>query len=406
MAVIARREKSAWVRVAIGGGAGMLVAMGLGRFSYTAMVPALIGSGALTAAEAGWVGAVNLAGFLTGAALAERLRRLCRLEVGLSVAIVLCAIGLAGSALPWGFAWLALCRGVIGLATAFIMVQSVATAVEAAPERSRPAAAGFVFAGVGLGILLTGILVPRLLAQGLMAAWAGIAAVALVATLVGLWGWRGAGGAGLAAGADPGTAATLAAQPPPTGALGPSLPLALLALAHFLFSFGIVPHTLYWVDFLARGLGYGVHVGGWHWSVVGIFAFLGPWLSTLLARRVGIGLALPLAYACVALGVGIPALGALAPALWFSTVVFGAQPGVASLMAARARDFAAPGAMARVMRVMILSNGLGATSAGLVVPWLFERGGHASIFALGGAGLVVGAVLCLVLLGQARRQAP
>ncbi len=56
-----------WLRLSLAGSATLLVGMGLGRFSYSPLIPALIESGTLTAAEAGSVGASNFAGYLIGA---------------------------------------------------------------------------------------------------------------------------------------------------------------------------------------------------------------------------------------------------------------------------------------------------------------------------------------------------
>ncbi|MEK9724769.1 MAG: YbfB/YjiJ family MFS transporter, partial [Rhodospirillaceae bacterium] len=64
-----------WLRLAVGGGAALFVGMGLGRFSYSPMIPALAAGGGLSAAEAGYVGASNLAGFLLGVAMQPWLRR-------------------------------------------------------------------------------------------------------------------------------------------------------------------------------------------------------------------------------------------------------------------------------------------------------------------------------------------
>ena len=52
-----------WQRIALGCGGAMFVAMGLGRFSYGAMIPALVQSGQVSIDQAGWVGGINLAGF-------------------------------------------------------------------------------------------------------------------------------------------------------------------------------------------------------------------------------------------------------------------------------------------------------------------------------------------------------
>ncbi len=52
-----------WVRLSIAGGATLLVGMGIGRFSYTPLIPALIDGGALSSSQAGYVSAFNLDGY-------------------------------------------------------------------------------------------------------------------------------------------------------------------------------------------------------------------------------------------------------------------------------------------------------------------------------------------------------
>src|SRR5690606_15602750 len=88
----------AWRRVALGGGGGMFVGIGLGRFSYTAMVPALISSGELTALEAGRVGAINIAGFALGALVSVPLSARWGAYRVLTLAAILSVLALAASA--------------------------------------------------------------------------------------------------------------------------------------------------------------------------------------------------------------------------------------------------------------------------------------------------------------------
>ena len=134
-------SEARWRRTALGGGAGMFVGMGLGRFSYSAMVPALVEAGEVSAVAAGRIGMVNLAGFFIGAVLSVPLAGWLGRGRVLRLALVMALAGLAASALPWGVAWLTACRGLIGVATSLVMVLALALIAETAPVEKRAAAA-------------------------------------------------------------------------------------------------------------------------------------------------------------------------------------------------------------------------------------------------------------------------
>lgn len=383
----------AWRRVALGGGGGMFVGIGLGRFSYTAMVPALISSGELTALEAGRVGAINIAGFALGALISVPLSRRIGAFSALTGAAIFSIVALGASAAPLGFAWLGFWRGLVGFTAGIIMVLCLALIAATAPAHRRPVAASFVFAGVGLAIFMTGILVPPLLAEGLPSAWLGLAGCGLAAMTLAVWGWA---------------AAPESAGRPPAARAGGSgtpwtWPLYLLVAGHFFFSMAIVPHTLYWVDYLARGLALGMAQGGFHWSVVGIASAAGPWTMAGLGLLLSTAWALPISFITLGFGIGAPLLSSAVGVLFLSSVLFGAQPGLSALMAARVRDLADAEHMPRLMRAMILGSAAGAVVAGFLLPQVYEAtGSHVLIFGLGGAAMILGGLL-VVPWGGARR---
>ena len=373
----------AWWRVALGGGGGMFVGMGLGRFSYTVMVPALISSGELTALEAGRVGALNLVGFVFGAVISVSLRARFDDFRALAYAIAISVLALAASAAPFGFAWLGLCRGVIGITGGIIMVLSLALIAATAPAGRRPVAASFVFAGVGGAILSTGMLVPWLLHHSLAAVWLGLAACGFTGACLAIWGWR-------AAPVHAGGPATL----PMLSPVPWNWPLRFLLLGHLCFSISIVPHTLYWVDFLARGLNLGIGAGGFHWGLVGFASMAGPILAAALGTILGSAWALTLSFFLLGIGIAAPVLSTTAAVLVLSSLLFGAQPGISTLLAARTRDLADADHMPRLMRAMILCSALGAVAAGFVLPQIYDATqSHVLIFALGGASMILGSLL-------------
>ena len=138
-------------------------------------------------------------------------------------------------------------------------------------------AAGGCALGVGAGIGASGTLVPYLLRQGLQETWLGLGALSLLLTVIA---WTGRPREERAQ-----PAPALAWQPEPV----PSLPLRALYLEYALNAAGWVPHMIFLVDFVARGLGEGVEIGARYWVLFGLGATVGPLLAGYVADRVGFG---------------------------------------------------------------------------------------------------------------------
>jgi hypothetical protein len=66
-----RVDVGAW-RATVAGLCASLVGIGLARFAYTPLIPALISAGWFNPAQAAYLGAANLTGYLAGALLARR----------------------------------------------------------------------------------------------------------------------------------------------------------------------------------------------------------------------------------------------------------------------------------------------------------------------------------------------
>jgi predicted MFS family arabinose efflux permease len=385
-----------WWRIAVGSGAAMFLCMALGRFSYSAMIPALVEAGRLDAVAAGYVGGANMVGFLTGAALSTALARHLRLHRLLFTCLLIAVAGLWASALPWGPLWLGGWRAAIGFATGLVMVLGLAAAAQTAPMEKRTLAMTTIFVGVGTGILFGATAVPALLSVGLEAAWTGIAAAGILAALVARWGWS--------------SLARITATPAP-GLQPAALPrgftwMALVA-ASFLFSFGIVPHTIYWFDYLARDLGHGYWFASLHWTGVGLFGIIGPLLAAGLAGLAGTAAAIGVVYLVMTVGIALPWATTAPLALAVSTMIFGAQPAVSALLGARARDLGNPTDMQRMMRAIILSNAIGSAAGGMTVPLLLDRtGSYETLFLAGGIAFALATVLLAPAALAARQDAP
>ena len=139
--------------LAVAGLLSLAAAMGIGRFAFTPMLPLMLREDVLDVAQGGWLAAANYAGYLAGALTASRLP----LRPGaLTIAALLATAALtAAMALPLPLLWLSL-RFLAGATSAWVFVATSVWCLGALAGRGATWASGWVYAGVGVGIALTG----------------------------------------------------------------------------------------------------------------------------------------------------------------------------------------------------------------------------------------------------------
>ena len=142
------------VLLALAGLLSLAVAMGIGRFAFTPILPLMLREDLLDVAQGGWLAAANYAGYLAGALTASRIP--LRADALAVVALIATATFTAAMALPLSVLWLPL-RFLAGAASAWVFVATSVWCLGALAERGAAHASGWVYAGVGAGIALTGI---------------------------------------------------------------------------------------------------------------------------------------------------------------------------------------------------------------------------------------------------------
>ena len=367
----------------------VLVGVGLGRFAYTPLLPALVAQDWLSEAQAAYAGAANLAGYLAGALVAQALAARPERIAILNGALVAAAISLIACAWPLGFFWMAPWRFIAGMAGAFVMVLGPATILAATSAQARPRVSGMIFVGVGLGIILSGTLLPAIAASGLVVAWLalGITACALTAATWRLW-----------------PRAELPAAPS-SAALPGRLTVLLIIIAYASDGIGFVPHTLFLSDFVARGLDQGEFAGGIYWAVFGIGAVVGAPACGLIAGRFGLMPSFIGALLVKAFAVALPLVATQAPVLALSAFLVGAlTPGMVALAAGLSAMLAHGPAQARLFGAMTIAFALAQAGGGYLMSWIFGwTQSHMPLFTLGAAMLAAGAVAASVAAIRLRR---
>jgi predicted MFS family arabinose efflux permease len=162
------------IRVALGLAAGPIVALGFTRFAYALLLPAMRTELGWSFAAAGGINTANAVGYIIGAATAAAWGRRLGAGRAFTVGIAASAAALVLSGLTDHYAALAVLRFLGGLTTAITFVLGSALAARAHRGGSHGHAATLVaiyMAGVGIGIILSGAVVPAALTGWGTDAW-------------------------------------------------------------------------------------------------------------------------------------------------------------------------------------------------------------------------------------------
>jgi predicted MFS family arabinose efflux permease len=169
--------------IALGGLLALAVAMGIGRFAFTPLLPIMQADMGLTVEAGGWLASANYAGYLIGALAATRLHVTpLRAIFGglLAIAVTTLAMGFTHNFVEW-IVW----RTASGIASAFVLVHISAWALQRLAMLQRPSLGGVVFAGVGIGVAGAGLICLAFVSIGTTSAqlWLILGAVSAVALL-------------------------------------------------------------------------------------------------------------------------------------------------------------------------------------------------------------------------------
>ena len=306
-----------------------LVGIGLARFAYSPLLPVLIAHGWFAPADAAYLGAANLLGYLGGALAARRLGQWFGIRAVLRGAMLLAAVSLAACCVRMPFGWFFVWRLISGVVGGALMILAPSSVMAQVPAARRGVASGLILTGVGLGIAASGTLVPLLLLWGLTQTWLGLAAVALVLTLVAWRAWPD--------------------FPPPIPVSGASpVRFGLVCTAYGLCAVGMVPHMVFLVDFVARGLGRGLNAGAIVWVLFGAGALCGPIVSGRLADRFGAAMAMRAVIATEMLCLLVLLVSSSWIAIGASALVAGSiVPGITAVMLGRVGTMAGSDGVAR-----------------------------------------------------------
>lgn len=392
-------ENTNWLKLTVAAILAIFVGIGLSRFAYTPLIPILVAEDWFTPAQAGYLGAANLAGYLAGALVGQQVAKRWQVKQALRFMMLAATVAFFASATPISFAWFFLWRFVSGLTGGSLMVLAAPTILPFVPDSKRGLAAGLVFTGVGSGMVLSGTLVPALVSFGPAITWCVLGLLSLIATAC-AWNWW---------------PTETPVQSAPSATNGKSRlatfrhpQLVTVYVVYGLVAVGLVPHMVFLVDFIARGLSRGLDVGGWYWIVFGVGALLGPVIAGRLADSIGFANALRCALVFQVVCVVLPAFNTTTAALIVSSLfVGGAVSGTVPLALGRTQEIIPdPRDRKTAWSVATIVFALGQASAGYLFSYIFAvtEGDYSLLFIFGSAAMGLALIVALTPHGRPARK--
>ena len=348
----------------------LAVAIGIGRFAFTPLLPIMVRDGVLAQDAGAWLAASNYLGYLVGALAANRAAT--RSAVGLptlmcaslaGIAVVTVGMGVLDGPTNW-----ALLRFAAGVLSAWGLVSTSAWVLNHLVRVGRADLTGIVYAGVGLGIASVGLLCVAAARPGVAAGdlWLELGAMATIATAA----------CCLLLGCRSIARVPPAAVPPDSTPPADTTPdrCAGLVMCYGLFGFGyILPATF--LPALAREVVDDPQVFGLAWPVFGIAAAVSTVATTRCfghANRLRVWAS---SHLLMAGGVALPSLW-LAPAtIAIAALLVGSTFMVVTMIGFQEASARAPGNPTAMLGLMTAAFATGQLGGPLVSGMIDLSGG-------------------------------
>jgi MFS family permease len=367
--------------IALAGLVALGVAMGIGRFAFTPLLPLMLAERSVDLTGASLLASANYLGYLIGAVgctFQPWIWRRCGwastvngpgLVRGGLVATALLTLGMA---LHLPSAW-TLLRFAAGVASAVVFLYTSGFCLEQLARRGVPAMGALIYVGPGLGIVASG-LAATVLVQLQAPAAAGWLTFGLLAALLTAVVWRVFDGArGLAA------PVPVAAKsgPAPSRATAGAAEMSLLTVAYGLAGIGYII-TATFLPVIARQALPGSHWLDLFWPLFGLGVMLGALGASRLSPHGDLRLRLAGCYLLQAAGVAASlvsptlagfAAGSLLLGLPFTAITFFAMQEVRRVQPLHATSF---------MGLLTAAYGLGQIVGPPLAAWLVARSANAA----------------------------
>ncbi|MBD2777895.1 YbfB/YjiJ family MFS transporter [Iningainema tapete] len=377
----------------LAGLAATFIGNGIGRFAYITLMPALIQANWFSKEDAAQLGVATLIGYLLGPIFIQRVIKRISNTILVGCGMVLCSLSYLACSFPnmsflWFYGW----RFLAGFGGAILMVLAAPMILPHVPTAQRGRVAGVIFSGIGLGAAASGLLIPLMVNINVVFAWL---TMGISCSLLSFMTWKT--WADISVESTVSTYVNHSHMGDTAVNLWRNHSMWYLLIAYAFNAVGFLPHTLFWVDFMVRELGFSLAVGGVSWSLFGIGAALGPLLTGILGDRWGFRRSLLVCFALKAFGVALPLITTTLWVLHFSAFLVGMfTPGIVTLVSMYALELVGAKQHRFVWSTMTFSFALTQAFGGFCMALLISHAdSYLPLYAISATALVI-SILCIM----------
>lgn len=305
-----------------------MIAMGIGRFAYTPILPLMQNALSFTDAFAGYLASSNYAGYLVGAILAGVLPLKKHKTFYLRLSLMVSIITTFSMGLSHSYTLMLVLRFISGVVSAFIFVLASSIVLDKLSTAGKTNWSGLFYSGVGFGIFFSTLFIPSL--NNLFdweGVWIGLAIVSVILTIF-VWFWL----------KDSPTTNLNKDEQVEVTQVPPLKWLTWLMVAYGLEGLGYIVTGTFIVSIAENTSIYRID-SSFVWMVVGLGAIPSCIIWSTLAKKQGFVKSLIFSMILQALGIALPVFWLSQTSLMVSALLFGATfMGITTLATTLARQ--------------------------------------------------------------------
>jgi len=383
-------KQSSPYKIVIGGFFALFLALAVGRFAFTPILPIMQSNYGFSNTIAGNIASINYFGYLLGAITSKYIKNNRIQYTTYKISLVVCLLSTAAMAFShtlylWYF-W----RFIIGIASGFLNVLGVAFVLQNLAKRGKSHISGWMFCGVGTGIALTGIAVPALnIILDADQIWLGLA---ILSILPFYFGWTGVENVELQHDLSK---ITLPEKNPM---------IIKLYISYFLEGFGYIITATFIVSILAKTLN-SVYAANISWILIGISAAITTLIWPKIASKFGTQKSLITAYLIQSVAIILPLILSNNLGYIISAIGFGGTfLGIVAMTLSYGREIS-PHASNKVIGDLTILFGVGQIISPVIAGYLADIYGNFNIsIIIAFCSVVLAAIILLSSIFKSERK--